>query len=81
MHCISGLEKVFWYTVTKASQNEALLWKVEVLGMVKPPVDAGTFCPSPPFWYFSFLHAGNIFRSLEQELLRAVPGKFCKSLK
>jgi hypothetical protein len=37
----------FGYTVTKATQNEGLLWKVEVLGMAKPPVDAGTFFPSP----------------------------------
>ncbi len=35
------------YTVTKANQNEALLWKIEVLGMKKPTVGAGTFCPSP----------------------------------
>jgi hypothetical protein len=35
------------YTVTRATQNEALLWKVAVLGMKKPPVGAGTFCPSP----------------------------------
>jgi hypothetical protein len=35
------------YTVTKANQNEALLWKIAVLGMEKPPVGAGTFCPLP----------------------------------
>jgi hypothetical protein len=34
------------YTVTKANQNEALLWKTAVLEMKKPPVVAGTFCPS-----------------------------------
>jgi hypothetical protein len=42
-----GTCEAFGYTVTKATQNEALLWKVAVLGMVKPPVGAGTFCPSP----------------------------------
>jgi hypothetical protein len=35
------------YTVTKANQNEALLWKIAVLGMKKPPVGPGTFFPSP----------------------------------
>jgi hypothetical protein len=34
-------------TVTKANQNEALLWKVAVLEMEKPPAGAGTFCPLP----------------------------------
>jgi hypothetical protein len=35
------------YTVTKDSQNEALVWKIAVLGKKKPPVGAETFCPSP----------------------------------
>jgi hypothetical protein len=35
------------YTVTKTDQNEALRWKISVLGMKKPPVSAGTFCPLP----------------------------------
>jgi hypothetical protein len=35
------------------------------------------FAPRP-FSYLTFAHAGNIFRSLEQELLRAVPGKFAR---
>jgi hypothetical protein len=35
------------------------------IGMKKPPVGAGTFSPCI-YWYFTFLHAGNIFRSLEQ---------------
>jgi hypothetical protein len=26
------------YTVTKANQNEALLWKIAILGMEKPPL-------------------------------------------
>jgi hypothetical protein len=30
------------YTVTKGTKNEALLWKIAVVGM-----GAGTFCPSP----------------------------------
>jgi hypothetical protein len=33
-------------TVTKVNQNEALLRKVAFLEMEKPPVGAGTFCPS-----------------------------------
>ena len=39
--------------MTKANQNEALLWKVAVLGMVKPPVGAGTFCRSPMLVFYS----------------------------
>jgi hypothetical protein len=35
------------HTVTRATQNEALLWKITVLGMKKPPVGAGTFYPLP----------------------------------
>jgi hypothetical protein len=35
------------YTVTNADQNVALRWKITVLAMKKPPVDAGTFCPLP----------------------------------
>jgi hypothetical protein len=51
-----GTCEVFGYTVTKAAQNEALLWKVAVLGMVKPPVDAGTFVFfSIFFWGFFFV--------------------------
>jgi hypothetical protein len=34
------------YTVTKANHNESLLRKIAVLGIKKPPVGAGTFCPS-----------------------------------
>ncbi len=39
--------KYIRYTVTKANQNETLFWKMAILGMEKPPVCAGTFCPSP----------------------------------
>jgi len=35
------------YTVTRATQNEALLWKITVLGKKKLPVGGGTFCPLP----------------------------------
>ncbi len=35
------------YTVTKANQKEALLWKIALLGMEEPPVDAGTFVRRP----------------------------------
>jgi hypothetical protein len=33
------------HTVTRATQNEALLWNIAGLGMKKTPVGAGTFCP------------------------------------
>jgi hypothetical protein len=46
----------WYYTVTKAIQNEA------VLGMNKPPVGTGTFCPSPMLVFFS-PHARNIFQN------------------
>ena len=54
----------FQYTVTKATQNEALLWKIVVLEREKSPFGAGTFCPSPilAFYDFTFLHVGNLFR-------------------
>ncbi len=39
--------RMYEYTVTKAIQNEALLWKTAVLGMEKAPLGAGTFSPSP----------------------------------
>ncbi len=59
-------------TVTRATQNEALLWKVAVLW--KSPLLVPEHFDPCPYWYFTFLHAGNIFRSLEQELLCAVTG-------
>ncbi len=37
----------FQYTVTKATQNEALLWKIAVLGREKLPVGTGAFFPFP----------------------------------
>jgi hypothetical protein len=40
------------YTVTKANQNEDFLRKVAVLGMEKPPVGAGTLCPSPMLAFY-----------------------------
>jgi hypothetical protein len=50
---------LFIYTVTRTTQNEALLWKITVLGMKKPPVGARTFCPlskllfySRPYWIY-----------------------------
>jgi hypothetical protein len=39
-------------TVTKANQNETRLWKFAVLEMEKPPVGAGTFCPSPMLAFY-----------------------------
>jgi hypothetical protein len=45
------------HTVTRALQNEALLWKIQAWECKKPPVDSGTFCNLsilvfyiPPFW-------------------------------
>jgi hypothetical protein len=43
---------VIKYTVTRATQNVALLWKVAVIGRTKPPVGAGTFCPLPILVYY-----------------------------
>jgi hypothetical protein len=40
---LCGRYRVFAHTRT--TQNEALLWKVAVPGMKKPPVGVGTFCP------------------------------------
>jgi hypothetical protein len=40
------------YTVIKAYQNEALLWKIAVAGMKKPPVGPGTFFPSPMLVFY-----------------------------
>jgi len=54
------LEKLLFpiYTVTRATQNEALLWKITVLGMTKPPVGAGTVCPlSILVFYNLIIHA------------------------
>jgi hypothetical protein len=36
----------------KANQNEALLWKIAVLGMKKPPVGAGNVFPSPMLVFY-----------------------------
>jgi hypothetical protein len=48
--------------------------------MKKSPVGAGTCCPLSILIFYSF-YAGNIFRSLKQDLLRGVTGKFRKILK
>jgi hypothetical protein len=47
--------------------------------MKKPPVGPGTFCPLSILIFY--ILAGNIFRSLKQELLRGAPGKIRKILK
>jgi hypothetical protein len=51
------LTKIRHYTVTRATQNEALLWKIAVLRMKKPHVGDGTFFPCA-YWYFTFFLAG-----------------------
>jgi hypothetical protein len=33
--------------VTRSTQDEALLWKIAVLGMQKAPLDTGTICSLP----------------------------------
>jgi hypothetical protein len=48
------------YTVTKANQNEALLWKIAVLGMEKSPC----WCRNN----LSFAHAGILHSSLPKEI-------------
>jgi hypothetical protein len=40
------------YTVTKANQNETLLWKIAVLEMKKPPVGARAFFLSPMLVFY-----------------------------
>jgi hypothetical protein len=49
------------YTVTKAYQNEAFLWKISVLGLKKPTVGAGTFVLVHA-GILQILHAGNVLR-------------------
>jgi hypothetical protein len=44
---IKNLSETILYTVTRTTQNEAVLWKSAGPGMKKPPVGAGTFCPLP----------------------------------
>jgi len=46
----------------------------------KPLAGAGTLCPSPILLFY-IPPSCNDFRSLEQDLLRAVTGKFCKNLR
>jgi hypothetical protein len=68
------------YTVTRTTQNEALLWKIAVLGMQKAP---------RRFWNILSLSHTVILHSSMQEIssglwsmtfsLRAVAGKFRKS--
>jgi hypothetical protein len=40
------------YTVGKANQNEALLWKIAVLGMKNTPVGDGNVFPSPMLAFY-----------------------------
>ncbi len=54
--------------------------KVQAWEWKTPVLVPEHFAPCP-YWYFTFFHAGNIFRYLEQDLTRDVSGKFRKSLK
>ncbi len=65
---------------TRTTQNDAVPWKSTGLGMEKPPVGAGTFC-SLPILINYILPGWKYFLSPEQNFLRAVTGKFRKSLK
>ena len=68
------------YTVTKTTQNEALLWKITVLGKDKNLVGAGTFYTSPILVIY-ILYAGRVFRPQGSTFCRADAGRFRKSLK
>jgi hypothetical protein len=54
-----------FYTVAKANEKEALIWKIAVLGRKKPPVNAETFG--------SLAHAG-ILHSSKSEMSSAHGG-------
>jgi hypothetical protein len=45
----------------KLSSGKLQFWECK-----KPFVDAETFYSSPIYWYFTFLHAGNVFRAQVQ---------------
>jgi len=66
--------------VTKTTQNEALLWKITVLGKDKNLVGAGTFYTSPILVIY-ILYAGRVFRPQGSTFCRADAGRFRKSLK
>ena len=68
------------YTVTKTTQNEALLWKITILGKDKILVGAGTFYTSPILVIY-ILYAGRVFRPQGSTFCRADAGRFRKSLK
>ncbi len=54
--------------------------KLQFLEWKSPLLVLEHFAPCP-YWYFTSFYAGNIFRSLKQDLLRGVTGKFRKILK
>jgi hypothetical protein len=49
------------YTVTRTTQNEALLWKITDLGIEKADLLVPEHFVIRPYWYLTFLHAGNVF--------------------
>jgi hypothetical protein len=69
------------HTVTRAAQNEALLWKIAVLGMKKAPCWCRNILRPSPILLFYIPPCCKFLRSLEQDLLRTVTGKFRKNLR
>ncbi len=59
----------------KLSSGKVQAWEWKI-----PLLVPKHFAPCP-YWYFTFFHAGNIFRYLGQDHLLDVTGKFRKSLK
>jgi hypothetical protein len=57
------------HTVTRTTQNEALLWKITDLGIGKAHLLVPEHFVPRPYWYLTFLHAGNVFLLQEQEIL------------
>ena len=57
------------YTVTRTTQNEALPWKITDLGIEEAHLLVPEHFVPRPYWYLTFLHAGNVFLLQEQDIL------------
>ena len=49
------------HTVTRTTQNEALPWKITDLGIEEAHLLVPEHFVPRPYWYLTFLHAGNVF--------------------
>jgi hypothetical protein len=72
---------VYLVTVTRTTQNEALPWKFTDLGIEEAHLLVPEHFVPRPYWYMTFLHAGNVFLLQEQDIRRANAGRFRKSIK